>query len=129
MSIDAITLASKAGLTYERMRMDAASRNIAASNVPLTNGASAQRTEALQPAGFEQAMLQVGLQQVPARERTVHDPGHPLADANGMVRYSEIDLVQEMTTLMTASRGYEANVRAYNMLRGMFAQAVQIGAK
>ena len=66
-------------------------------------------------------------QAVPAR--TVHDPSNPMADADGMVRYPTVDLVQEMTTLMTASRGYEANVRSFNLLRGMMLRALEIGAK
>ena len=45
------------------------------------------------------------------------------------MRYPAVDLVQEMTTLMSASRGYEANVRSFNLLRGMMLHALEIGAK
>jgi flagellar basal-body rod protein FlgC len=38
-------------------------------------------------------------------------------------------MVNEMTTLMTASRGYEANVRSFNFLRNMLLRAIEIGAK
>jgi flagellar basal-body rod protein FlgC len=34
-----------------------------------------------------------------------------------------------MATLVTASRGYEANVRAFNLLRGMQLRALELGAK
>ena len=50
-------------------------------------------------------------------------------DKAGMVRYPAVDMVEEMTTLMTASRGYEANVRAFNFLRGMLQRAIEIGGK
>ncbi len=69
------------------------------------------------------------LSERPVPTRTVHDPGHPFADADGRVHYAATDLVHEMTTLMTASRGYEANVRAFNLLRGMVLRALEIGAK
>ena len=127
MSIESILAATRAGLGYERLRLDAASRNIAAANVPLEPGAAATR-EAV--TGFDAHLAGASTRSSqPAATRAVHDPGHPLADEQGMVRFPATDLVQEMTTLMTASRGYEANVRAFNLLRGMVLKAFDIGAK
>ena len=132
MSIEAIMEASRAGLAYERLRMEAASKNIAAANMPLAPNASPVRSEVLnksQSFGQYVAGNLVQATQTNAATRAVHDPGHPMADAEGMVHYPATDLVQEMTTLMTASRGYEANVRAFNLLRGMTMKAIEIGAK
>ncbi len=132
MSIDAIMEASRTGLAYERLRMEAASKNIAAANMPLAPNASPVRSEVLnksQSFGQYVAGNLVQVNQSNAATRAVHDPGHPMADAEGMVHYPATDLVQEMTTLMTASRGYEANVRAFNLLRGMTMKAIEIGAK
>jgi flagellar basal-body rod protein FlgC len=132
MSIDAIMEASRAGLAYERLRMEAASKNIAAANTPLAPNTGPVRAEVVnKSAGFDQyvAGSLVQVNQINAKTRAVHDPGHPMADAEGMVHYPATDLVQEMTTLMTASRGYEANVRAFNLLRGMTMKAIEIGAK
>ncbi len=132
MSIDAIMEASRAGLAYERLRMEAASKNIAAANMPLAKNVSPVRAEVLnksQSFGQYVAGNLVQVNQTNAATRAVHDPGHPMADAQGMVHYPATDLVQEMTTLMTASRGYEANVRAFNLLRGMTMKAIEIGAK
>lgn len=129
MSVESVMDATRAGLAYERLRMEAASRNIASANVPLpANAAATQET-----ATFFEAHLDGGthaqLQERPVATRAVHDPAHPLADDEGMVHYPETDLVGEMTSLMTASRGYEANVRAFNLLRGMVAKAFEIGVK
>jgi flagellar basal-body rod protein FlgC len=124
MSIESIVDATRAGLAYERLRLDAASRNIASANMPIPATASATRAQVLGGGSFA---AQIG--QAPVATRTVHDPSHPMADANGLVHYPETDLVSEMTTLMTASRGYEANVRAFNLLRGMMLRALEIGAK
>lgn len=133
MSIESVMDASRAGLSYERLRMDAASRNISVANMPLapnTGATTAQVTGSA--AGFD---AHIGdnagfeVQELPIATRAVHDPSHPMADAQGMVHYPATDLVQEMTTLMTASRGYEANVRAFNLLRGMVMKAIEIGAK
>lgn len=126
MSIESVLEASRVGLSYERMRLDAASRNIAAANMPIAPDAAATLAEV---GGFGAHLGEVGVNDVPAATRKVHEPGHPMADAEGMVHYPATDLVEEMTTLMTASRGYEANVRAFNLLRGMVMKAFELGAK
>ncbi|HYG59723.1 MAG TPA: flagellar basal body rod C-terminal domain-containing protein, partial [Symbiobacteriaceae bacterium] len=56
-----------------------------------------------------------------------HDPSHPDADENGMVRLPNVDLVQEMTDLMMAQRAYEANVSAFNAAKFMTQKALEIG--
>ncbi len=130
MAIDSVLEASRAGMTFERLRLDVASRNIAAANVPLPPNATATRREV--PASAFSAQLGNGdfsTTQSPMATRLVHEPGNPMADAKGMVRYPATDMVGEMTTLVTASRGYEANVRAFNLLRGMVLRALEIGAK
>lgn len=128
MSIESILAASRAGLDHERLRLDAASRSIAQANVPLAPGEVASRTLAANFANELPAGEPLTNEPTLAT-RTVHDPGHPMADAEGRVHYPATDLVQEMTTLMTASRGYEANVRAFNLLRGMVLRSLEIGAK
>jgi flagellar basal-body rod protein FlgC len=47
----------------------------------------------------------------------VYDPGHPDADAKGMVRMPNVDTAREMVTLMVASRAYEANLAALQASR------------
>jgi len=123
MSIDAILEASRAGMQNERLRMDVASRNVALANQPVD-----PRTLVSNGAAFSSVLGVQGQPRVTAT-RAVLDPGHPLADAQGMVHYPAVDMVQEMTTLLTASRGYEANVRSFNTLRSMVLKAMEIGAK
>jgi flagellar basal-body rod protein FlgC len=59
----------------------------------------------------------------------VHEPGNPLADANGFVAYPALDHAKEMTDMIETSRVYEANIVALNMARAMYSQALQIGAR
>jgi flagellar basal-body rod protein FlgC len=42
----------------------------------------------------------------------IYDPGHPDADANGIVQYPNVNPVTEMVNLVLAARAYEANVAA-----------------
>ena len=54
-------------------------------------------------------------------------PGHPLADENGRVQMPVIDLAGQLTDLMVAQRGYQANSRAINSAREAYASALRIG--
>jgi flagellar basal-body rod protein FlgC len=129
MPIESILDAPRAAMNYERQRLDAASRNIAGANVPLAPGHSATQLT-VSGRAFSDAMDGSALAtSQPVAERQVYDPGHPMADAKGMVHYPATDMVEQMTTLRTASRGYEANVRSFNLLRSMMLRALDIGAK
>jgi flagellar basal-body rod protein FlgC len=57
---------------------------------------------------------------------TVYDPGHPDADADGNVRMPNVDMAQEMVTLMAASRAYEANVAALRSARSLAQAALDL---
>ncbi len=58
--------------------------------------------------------------------RRVHDPGHPDADADGMVAMPNINLMTEFVNAVGASRAYEANIAAMEMTKTMFAQTLRI---
>lgn len=58
---------------------------------------------------------------------TVYDPGHPDADENGFVSMPNISVIEEMVNMMMALRAYEANVRAFNISKGMFQKALELG--
>lgn len=128
MSTDAIFAVTRAGLDYERERMEGASRRIATANLPLTT-----RRDALTAAGATDfaASLSAGGETAGAAgandPRRVQDPENPLADADGTVAYPGTDLAQEMTTLMSAQRGYQADIRAFNTLHGMLLKSLTIG--
>jgi flagellar basal-body rod protein FlgC len=58
--------------------------------------------------------------------RMVYDPSHPDADAKGYVAMPNINVVQEMTDMISATRTYEANVTAFNATKSMLMQASQL---
>ncbi|MCR5546349.1 MAG: flagellar basal body rod protein FlgC [Lachnospiraceae bacterium] len=57
-----------------------------------------------------------------------YDPSHPDADENGYVTYPNVNTVTEMTNLIDASRGYQANVTAFDSLKTMAQQGISIGS-
>jgi flagellar basal-body rod protein FlgC len=58
--------------------------------------------------------------------RLKHEPGHPAADANGNVRYPNVNALIEMTDLREAQRSYEANVNVITASRRMIQRTIEI---
>ena len=56
-----------------------------------------------------------------------YDPSHPDADENGYVSYPNVNIVTEMTNMIDASRSYEANVTAFNAIKSMAGQGLNVG--
>ncbi len=59
--------------------------------------------------------------------RLSYDPEHPDANAEGYVEYPNINVVNEMVNMLTASRTYEANVTAIKAVKAMAGSALEIG--
>src|SRR3954471_5816439 len=59
--------------------------------------------------------------------RTVYEPGNPLADANGNVKYPDIDLGDQMAELMMAQRGYQANAAVIDRAKDAYKAALALG--
>jgi len=62
--------------------------------------------------------------QTPFRE--VYDPSHPDADANGVVRLPNVNVVEQTVDMMNARRAYEANVTALDAAKSMALKALDI---
>jgi flagellar basal-body rod protein FlgC len=56
----------------------------------------------------------------------VYDPGHPMANAEGYVQKPDVNLVQEMVTMISATRAYEANVSVIQAAKNMAKKALEI---
>ncbi len=141
---DAIDTAAT-GLSAERLRMDVTAENLA--NAQTTRGADGRpyrrKVVELQPAGggFGASLsgaLQrggggggagvrvAGITQDATPNRLVYDPGHPDADARGYVSMPNVQPVTEMVDLISASRGYEANVTVMQTAKSMFAKTLEL---
>lgn len=60
------------------------------------------------------------------RYRYEYDPEHPDADENGMVKYPDLDLVEEMTKIVSANRLFEANMAVVQAEKQVLKQSLQI---
>ena len=59
--------------------------------------------------------------------RRVHDPKNPAADAQGYVTYSNVNPVEEMVNMISASRSYQNNVEVMNTARNMLLATLKLG--
>jgi flagellar basal-body rod protein FlgC len=143
---DAINTAAS-GLSAERLRMDVTAENLA--NAQTTRGADGRpyqrKVVALQEAGNNTGfgatlsgamgsgsgsgpggVRVAGIVNDTTPNRLVYDPGHPDADARGYVSMPNVQPVTEMVDLISASRGYEANVTVMQTAKQMFSKTLDI---
>ena len=60
--------------------------------------------------------------------RRVHDPKHPQADADGYVTYSNVNAVEEMVNMISASRSYQNNIEVMNTAKTLLLKTLQLGS-
>jgi flagellar basal-body rod protein FlgC len=134
MAISSLQI-SGSGLTAERARLDAIARNIA--NADTTRGPDGgpyKRQmvvfEAVNPDGGAENAGGVKVAQViesPEKAHLVYRPGHPDADDKGIVAMPNLNIVEEMVDMITATRAYEANTGAANATKSMISAAIGLG--
>lgn len=134
------------GLTAERLRMDVISNNIANVNTTRTIEGGAYRRQMVTFApregnanSFAQILSTqvgnstgngvrvVGITKDNSPTRKVYDPTHPDANKDGYVEMPNVNVVTEMVDMISATRGYEANVTVVNAAKSMALKALEIG--
>ena len=63
----------------------------------------------------------------PTPGRKVHDPKHPAADAEGYVTYSNVNAIEEMVNMISASRSYQNNLEVMNTAKTLLQKTLQLG--
>jgi flagellar basal-body rod protein FlgC len=128
------------GLSAERTRMNTIASNLANAHTTRTEaGGPYKRIDPVFVAApldgnvFDarsEAISQVRVDRLQEDTRDpmrVYEPSHPDADADGYVRYPNVNVVEEMVNMITASRAYEAGVSSVESLKGMAKAALGIG--
>jgi flagellar basal-body rod protein FlgC len=136
--------ASSSGLSAQRLRMNLISGNLANVNTTRTaEGGPYRRKEAV----FAARPLEESFKKILADKQKEHlsivkvdriiedsnppvmkyDPQHPDADEKGYVALPNINVMEEMVNMISATRGYEANVTALKAAKEMAARALDIG--
>ncbi|MCA9739850.1 MAG: flagellar basal body rod protein FlgC [Gemmatimonadota bacterium] len=138
------------GLTAQRVRMETIAENIANAEATRTAGGGAYQRQVArlearprpdtgpltlasldvpplpfqegEPGGVDVTAVEAD----PTEGPLVYDPGHPDADANGYVRYPNVELSQETVDLMLSRRAYEANATVFQVLKSVLHRALSI---
>ena len=123
---------SGSGLSVHRRWLDAVSDNIANINtVSSTDGEAFKERMVVAQAvdyGSGEGGVRVARAEFGSGEgRLVYEPDHPLADDEGYVRYPDIDLGDQMTQLIMAQRGYQANLAVVERATIIYGAALQLG--
>ena len=121
------------GLRAQAGRMRIISENIAnADSTPSTPGANPYRRkipvfENEYDRALGAQLVEMGKVQTDNSDfRIKHEPGHPAADANGNVKYPNVNSLIEMTDMREAQRSYEANVNVISATRRMLQRTIDI---
>jgi flagellar basal-body rod protein FlgC len=144
MSLFSILDVSAAGMDVQQARLEVAALNLAnAQTTASKDGVGYKpltvvvRSSAIEPSVLRAAaattsalprpvIADVVQQDVAAR--LVYEPGHPDADERGFVSMPGVDPIGSMMDLIAISRGYEANLRAFDVTRTLLQRALDIGS-
>ena len=133
---------SASALHAERIRMEVISQNIANANTTKAEDGEPYRRQLVhfdvilrKQMGQKADLPSNNLSEVRASRiiedsrpfREVHQPGHPDADENGMVKYPNVHIHEEMADLISASRAYEANMSVIRTSRTLAMQTINMG--
>ncbi len=137
----AIDVASS-GLTAQRRRLEVLVSNLANANTTQPAGKEPFRRKdvifsAVPPAqsfggAFDEAMSGIsgveiaGLVTDSSEPLKRYEPGHPHADKDGYVLYPNLNAMEEMVNVLSATRSYEANLQAVNAAKDMLQKTLEI---
>lgn len=133
---DATTIAA-AGLSTSRYRLDVSAANLANVESPNYKRRDVYQTAVPMPGGVESFSSTLdgmtlmkptvyAVMEDQKQPRMEYQPNHPMANAQGYVALPNVNIVEEMTNMMAASRLYQANVTALQESRGMASEARKI---
>jgi flagellar basal-body rod protein FlgC len=127
-------------MSAQRVRLNLVSSNLANVNTTRTEEGGAYKrmrpvfssmlTGSSDPDSPDAALRGVEVVAIDKDQRPgaiIHDPGHPDADENGNVEMPNVNVMEEMVDMMTASRSFEANVQAFTSLKEMVLRSLDIG--
>lgn len=136
---------SASGLTAQRTRMDVIASNLANVNTTRTPEGGPYKKKspiftAVQAGGFDallKSQIANNIREVKVTEivednrepKMVFDPAHPDANSEGYVAMPNVNLIEEMVDMLSATRAYEANVTAISNSKSMAQRALDIGGR
>ncbi len=128
---------ASSGLNAQSYRLNVVASNLANADSAVSSTGQAYRAREVVfaaqpmsgpgvPAGVNGVTV-AGVVQKPGPLRSVYEPGNPLADKQGYVRYPNVDPVDEMVNMISASRAYQADVNVMNTAKNLLLKTLTLG--
>jgi len=120
------------GMSAQRTRLNAVSSNLANSETTRTaDGGAYQRKvpifEAIGDNGEEAGVRVASIDNDPMPGPLVYQPGHPHANEEGYVQMPNVNVVEEMVNMISASRAYQNNVEILSTTKSLLEKTLQLG--
>jgi flagellar basal-body rod protein FlgC len=126
-----------AAMSAQSVRLNATASNLANANSAAGKAEDAYRARqpvfqtVLQGQGADPAAATVrvaGVMESQAPPPRVYQPGHPQADADGYVYMSNVNVVDEMVNMISASRSYQNSIEVLNTSKELFLRTLSLGS-
>ncbi|MBW4048563.1 MAG: flagellar basal body rod protein FlgC [Proteobacteria bacterium] len=128
---------SNSGLNAESYRLNVVASNLANANAATSSNGQPYRAREVVfaaqplsgpgiPAGVNGVQV-AGVVEKPGAMKLVYDPGNPLADKQGNVAYPNVNPVDEMVNMISASRAYQADVNVMNTTKNLLLKTLTLG--
>lgn len=132
MSLFSIFNVSSSAMAAQSLRLNATASNMANADAVATKPEDAYK--AREPV-FQQVMEQnggvgvrvSGITQSAAPNPALYEPGNPLANKDGYVYSSNVNPVEEMVNMLSASRSYQTNVQMMDTAKNLALRTLQLG--
>lgn len=134
MSLFNVFQVSSSAMTAQSMRLNTTASNLANADSVISSDGKPYRAKQVvfeaTPMGNGNASNGVRVKQIvedASPARMVYDPKNPAADEKGYVAFPNVNVVEEMTNMISASRSYQTNVEVMNTAKTMMLRTLQIG--
>jgi flagellar basal-body rod protein FlgC len=132
MSLFNIFNVSGSAMSAQAQRLNTVASNLANADSATSSTGQAYRAKQVV---FEAVPLDSGATAVKVQQvvedasplKQVYDPKHPLADAKGYVTMPNVNVVDEMVNMLSASRSYQTNVETMNAAKTMLLKTLTLG--
>lgn len=134
MSMTNVFHIAGSALTAQSMRLNAVASNLAnAESAHASTGAGYKAKQVMfqavpmsRSAPWAQGVRMTEVVEDPRPDRLVYDPKHPLADDKGYIAYPNVDVVEEMVNMISASRSYQTNAEVMATTKDLMQRTVAL---
>ena len=120
------------GMSAQSVRMNQTASNLANSQSVATRPEDAYKArhpvfQSVLDDETSASVRTTGIVQSDAKTEARYTPGHPLADENGYVYASNVNAIEEMANMMSASRSFQQNVEVMNTSKDLLLRTLRLG--